>query len=283
MSIAIGSDTWSTLANQIYASSNQIKEGWIYQNGSLTQIYPVGSLGCWWYMTRHDTQGYRDFHLCASKDHIPETDSLGYLVSEYGEVGDWSSVMDRPYYDHLLSIVSVTVEEKCIPNSCFALFDGVKSNAVWNNLNLIDMSSCSNLNNMFRNCTNLSDISFLKSWNTHNVTTSSLMFASCTSLTSADMSEWETTSIEDSSSMFYGCNKITNIDLSNWNTSKVTDMGSMFYNCKLVEHIYVGAGWNTDSVTASTRMFYNCSKLPNYSSSTVDKTMAYIGGYLESK
>ncbi|MBR4407700.1 MAG: hypothetical protein IKT27_05250, partial [Clostridia bacterium] len=60
-----------------------------------------------------------------------------------------------------------------------------------------------------------------------------------------------------------------------------------FYNCSNLERILVVVGsgaWSTDAVTNSTNMFYGCTKLPNFTSSVVDKTNAHTnsdgGGYL---
>jgi hypothetical protein len=64
-----------------------------------------------------------------------------------------------------------------------------------------------------------------------------------------------------------------------------TNTKEMFSGCHNLETIYIKAmtSWNTSLITESTNMFYNCTKLPNYSSSMVNKTGAKLvsnGGYL---
>lgn len=57
----------------------------------------------------------------------------------------------------------------------------------------------------------------------------------------------------------------------------------MFYGCNSLTTIYVGDNWNVDNVTSSGSMFNGCANLPNFDENAVDKTNAYIGGYLTSK
>ena len=77
--------------------------------------------------------------------------------------------------------------------------------------------------------------------------------------------------------------KIRKLDVSKWDTGKVTNMSHMFALCSKLSHIYASSKWNTSNVTSSAYMFYNCTSLPNFDSSKIDKTNAFIGGYLEEK
>lgn len=107
------------------------------------------------------------------------------------------------------------------------------------------------------------------------------MFYTCSSLTSLNLSSFDTSNVTSMGAMFYSCSSLTNLDLSNLDTSNVTNMSSMFDSCSNLEHIFVGDNWNTSGVTGSPNMFNRCTKLPNFNSSYTDKTMAYVGGYLE--
>ena len=87
--------------------------------------------------------------------------------------------------------------------------------------------------------------------------------------------------------MFHSCSSLTSVDLSSFNTANVTYMTDMFYNCSMLETIYVGNGWSTNKVSLSNGMFTSCSSLPGYQlSNPTDKQMAKLttaGGYLTYK
>jgi surface protein len=72
---------------------------------------------------------------------------------------------------------------------------------------------------------------------TSNVTDMFCMFATCTSLTSLDLSNFNTSNVTDMNSMFYYCIRLTSLDLSNWDTSKVTSMDGMFVKCNSLQTI----------------------------------------------
>ena len=173
-----------------------------------------------------------------------------------------------------------------------------------------DTSSVTNMLAMFQNCTNLTELD-VSNWNTGKVTNMSFMFFQCYKLTKLDVSKWDTSSVTNMISMFQNCTNLTELDVSNWDTSKVTDMSYflggagdkkirkldvskwdtssvtnmsyMFCFCSKLSHIYASSKWNTSNVTSSDYMFYNCTSLPNFNSSKIDKTNAFIGGYLEEK
>ncbi len=80
---------------------------------------------------------------------------------------------------------------------------------------------------------NLTDITGMEYLNTSEVTTMSLLFASCS--------------------------KLTELDLSHFDTHNVTGMSSLFSNCSSLTTIYAGDGWNTGKVTAYGSIFNGCS------------------------
>jgi surface protein len=58
---------------------------------------------------------------------------------------------------------------------------------------------------MFKNCSNLTDISVLSTWNTSNVTSLYDFFNGCSSLTDVSAVEnWNVSSVSDMRSIFYG-------------------------------------------------------------------------------
>ena len=88
------------------------------------------------------------------------------------------------------------------------------------------------------------------------------------------------------SRMFASCSKLTTLDLTGWDTSNVTNMEKMFQNCEKLGIIYADVSWVTSSVTNGNNMFEGCTKLTNWiSTNATNKTHAFIGdaGYLTMK
>ena len=151
-------------------------------------------------------------------------------------------------------------------------------------LSSFDTSKVTNMKSMFNDCSSLTSLD-LSHFNTSNVTNMRYMFQGCYSLASLDLSSFDTSKVTHMDRMFYDCSSLTSLDLSSFDTSNVTNMNYMFYKCSGLTNIYVSDRWNIEKVTSSVNMFSNCSKLPNYSSSSTDKTHANYGtdGYLTYK
>ena len=81
------------------------------------------------------------------------------------------------------------------------------------------------------------------------------MFASCTSLTSLDLSNFDTSNVTDMLGMFYRCETLTSLDLSNFDTSNVTDMDGMFRFCEALT--IDCSSWNVEKVTTHTYFSQN--------------------------
>ena len=91
-----------------------------------------------------------------------------------------------------------------------------------------NLNDCSG---MFYNNSNLIDISFLKGFNTQNVTNMSNMFSKCSSLTNLDLSSFNTQNVTDMSDMFAGCTSLNNLNLSNFRIRNNTNTKDMFKGC----------------------------------------------------
>ncbi|MBO7466586.1 MAG: BspA family leucine-rich repeat surface protein, partial [Bacteroidaceae bacterium] len=109
----------------------------------------------------------------------------------------------------------------------------------------------------FRGMTNLTDISGIENLRTDSITSMESMFASCS--------------------------KLTTLDLTGWNTSKVQNMENMFNGCSQLTTILVGTGWNTSRVTSSLDMFEGCTSLVGgngtaYDENHTDKEYACLYG-----
>ena len=158
------------------------------------------------------------------------------------------------------------------------------------NVSKLNTSNVTSMVGMFRDCSALTSLD-VSSFNTSNVRNMDGMFDGCLGLTSLDVSKLNTSNATDMDCMFRDCSALTSLDLSSFDTSNVEYMGSdydgcgMFYNCPNLANIYVSNKWSTAKVKNSHNMFEGCSKLPNFDSSSTDKTHANYGegGYLTYK
>ena len=154
------------------------------------------------------------------------------------------------------------------------LFGGSSSSNSFSSLETIDLtyldtSQVTNMSNMFRYCSNLTNIIFGDKFNTSNVTNMSYMFYNCSSLTSLDVSNFDTSNVTSMSYMFGGCSGLTSLDVSNFDTSNVTSMSGMFYNCSSLTSLDVSS-FDTSKVTYMGSMFYICSSLTSLDVSNFD-------------
>ncbi len=130
---------------------------------------------------------------------------------------------------------------------------------------------------------NLQSITGLSYLNTSEVTNMSYMFASCTNLTSLDLSSFNTSKVTKANGIFRDCSSLASLDLSSFNTSKLTNMNYIFSNCTSLRTVYAGSGWTTAAVTSSYYMFQDCTNLvggkgTTYDANHIDATYAHIDG-----
>ena len=93
------------------------------------------------------------------------------------------------------------------------------------------------LDNAFANCSNLSAIEDIGNLDMSNVTSIKYIFASCTALTSLDLSAWDTSSLEDIQYAFNNCTSLKEVNVSGWDTTNVTNIRYLFYNCTSLESV----------------------------------------------
>ena len=98
---------------------------------------------------------------------------------------------------------------------------------------------------MFATCTELTSLD-LSSFNTSNVVYMSSMFDWCYKLTSFDLSSFNTSNVVSMSYMFKRLNGSISLNLSNFNTSKVTHLNSMFEASKFL--VLDLSGFNFENV-----------------------------------
>ena len=121
----------------------------------------------------------------------------------------------------------------------------------------------------FVGCKDLTVIEGLEYLNTEKVTSMRSMFASCTNLTSLDVSKFRTQNVTDMFYMFGDCSNLTSLNVSNFNTANVTDMDDMFNNCSNLTSLDVSK-FDTQNVTSMWTMFKGCSSLTSLDLSNFD-------------
>ena len=127
-------------------------------------------------------------------------------------------------------------------------------------------TNVTNMSEMFYGCNNLSSIN-LSTFKTGNVTSLRCMFKGCSNLSSLDLSTFSTSSVTSMEGMFSRCHKLASLNLSTFDTSSVTDMRSMFEGCSNLSSLDLST-FNTSSVTNIKSMFSGCSNLGSLNLST---------------
>ena len=146
----------------------------------------------------------------------------------------------------------------------------------WTNLSDIsgladwDTSNTKDIHAIFQNCSNLKDLSPLANWNTYLVKNMNNAFSGCENLVTLNgLQNWNVSNVTDMYDMFeaqYYQNNLTDISaLKTWNTSKVTDMQRMFYGCNKLVDLSPLQNWNTGNVKNMEWMFYGCESIVNVS------------------
>ena len=115
----------------------------------------------------------------------------------------------------------------------------------------LNLTGVTNLDGLFYDCTSLTTINNINSWDTSVITTMNSMFGNCTAFNQA--LSFNTSAVIDMNNMFNGCSAF-NQPLT-FNTSAVTSMGSMFFGCSVFNQ---ALSFDTSAVTNMGEMFYNC-------------------------
>lgn len=173
-----------------------------------------------------------------------------------------------------------------------SFFKSLSNLACIENIDYIDMSTCTNIANMFFGCYKLESLD-LSGWDVSNVKDMSHAFDSmsiCTSL--GDLSNWNVTNVESFQNLFNGDQKLeyygdiskwnisnncknlsrmfsyssyisgqadgsffpASLNLNNWDVSNVTNMSGMFINAYNIQSIDISM-WNCSNVTNMNQMF----------------------------
>lgn len=137
----------------------------------------------------------------------------------------------------------------------------------------LDVSNVETMEEAFNGCNELSDINALSKWNVSKVTSFRVMFGE-TDLTSNSLEalkDWDVSNVKDMSSLFSNCKRLTNVDaLKNWNVGNVTNVSGMFDSCSNLEDADGMKKWNMSNVTYMHGMFQYCYRLERLDASNWD-------------
>ena len=119
----------------------------------------------------------------------------------------------------------------------------------------IDTSKVTTMARCFYNCTALTNIIGLNTWNTSNVTSMTYMF-NRVKTTELDLSSFNTSNVTNMSYMFSYSTALTQVDMSNFDTSNTTNFQDMFKSCSKLKTI-VGT-LDLINATAISGIIYDC-------------------------
>ena len=124
------------------------------------------------------------------------------------------------------------------------------------------LNACKNItscNNMFRECSSLTDLD-LSSVDISKATDLSFMFYQCSNLQNLTLPNSNAESATNISNMFHSCKRLIEIDMSKFNSANITDMSGLCNGCTHLKKINL-SNFNTDKLTNSSTMFGSCSAL----------------------
>ena len=193
-------------------------------------------------------------------------------VNQLGDVG-WGDLREAFYgWTNMVSFRAGNTDTSLVTN-----MDGMFRDCV--NLTELDIagltsSGVTGMQNMFRNCGSLEgqNTGFSK-LDTSSCVDMNWMFYDCSSLTDLDVSNFDTSSVTGMQQMFHDCYDLTGLDVSNFDASSATDMHQMFYNCRSLAYLDV-SNFDASSATDMHQMFYYCFNLTSLDLSSFNTSSA---------
>lgn len=169
----------------------------------------------------------------------------------------WQTTAERK------KIKTVVFDESCKdarPKDCGAWFWFFEALTTIEHLDYLNTSEVDDMRLMFSSCTSLETLD-LSSFNTEKVKYMYAMFDGATNLRSIKLPKgFIGSSVTDLRSMFKDCTSLTELDLSGSNAENVKDMGEMFYGCRALSKLDL-TDFKTGQVTTMENMFCICSTL----------------------
>lgn len=165
--------------------------------------------------------------------------------------------------DERKKIKSVVFDESfkdARPKDCGAWFWWFEALTTIEHLDYLNTSEVDDMRLMFSSCASLETLD-LSSFNTEKVKYMYAMFDGAKNLRSIKLPKgFIGSSVTDLRSMFKDCTNLTELDLSGSNAENVKDMGEMFYGCRALSKLDL-TDFKTGQVTTMENMFCICSTL----------------------
>ena len=165
----------------------------------------------------------------------------------------------RTHKNEIKKVVFDTSFANARPTSCYYWFYECKNLANIEGIENLNTEKVTDMTLMFASCSALTSLDVTK-FNTANVTTLMSMFSNCSSLKSLDVTNFDTRNVTNMFYMFNNCSGLTSLDVTKFNTAKVRNMYSMFLNCSGLKSLDV-TNFDTGNVISMAYMFYGCSAL----------------------
>lgn len=185
-----------------------------------------------------------------------------YKESDYGI----SLLTGRPLWQTTAErkkIKTVVFDESCKdarPKNCGGWFWSFEALTTIEHLDYLNTSEVDDMRLMFSSCTSLETLD-LSSFNTEKVTNMVTMFENSKHLRSLKLPKgFIGSSVTNLKATFIGCESLTELDLSGSNSENVTNMSEMFYGCKALSKLDL-TSFKTGQVTTMENMFCDCSTL----------------------
>ena len=194
-----------------------------------------------------------------------ETQTLTLYYDKNKQTSD-NAIYARPLWANYVerkAIQTVVFDESfkdARPKDCGAWFWSFEALTTIEHLDYLNTSEVDDMRLMFSSCTSLETLD-LSSFNTEKVTNMSEMFVGSTNLRTINLPKgFIGSNVTDLKGMFRGCANLTELDLSGSNAEKVKDMCKMFYGCVALSNLNL-SGFKTGSVTDMRYLFSSCQSL----------------------
>lgn len=146
------------------------------------------------------------------------------------------------------------------PKDCGGWFWSFEALTTIEHLDYLNTSEVDDMRLMFSSCTSLETLD-LSSFNTEKVTNMVTMFENSKHLRSLKLPKgFIGSSVTYLNATFKGCESLTELDLSGSNSENVKDMNEMFYGCRALSKLDL-TDFKTGQVTTMENMFCDCSTL----------------------
>lgn len=195
-----------------------------------------------------------------------ETQTLTLYYDTNFVEGNDQGISHSPLWQQLderKKIKSVVFDESfkdARPKDCGAWFWLFEALTTIEHLDYLNTSEVDDMRLMFSSCTSLETLD-LSSFNTEKVTNMLAMFEGSMSLRTIKLPKgFIGSSVTDLRSMFKDCTSLTELDLSGSNAEKVKNMGNMFDGCVALSNLNL-SGFKTGSLTDMRYLFSSCQSL----------------------